>query len=419
MCRRRCATSWFRCSKRASSHRLAAQGKGRRADRGGAGRRRGARRRRSQPICEIELELKAGQPDALFALALEWAAAVRLPAVRCQQGRARRAPGARRGGGAGEVRAAGARPRHERGRRLRRDRARRVLRSSRPICRGCSGDPPPIPLSPTSRLRGDAGQVALSPRKRERERTLMPTRLMNTCIRRGWRCGGCARRCGFTAGSCVLPDELLDGLRALAAALGPARDWDVLCDETLPAIAPHYPTMRRLAARHAGAAGASRRGACGDAGGDCPGAPGRVAAGVAALAAAARLADAPEAQRFVQLSPLRRLGAPGAAKRPSPHRARRARFRRSCRRRSATPCASPSSASAMRPSFSRRCSATGTSAARRATWRCCATRRTAWAAATMRALRGLAAGGVAGGRGADGRFRARLAGGETGGGSER
>ncbi|MBU1395779.1 MAG: CYTH domain-containing protein, partial [Gammaproteobacteria bacterium] len=29
----------------------------------------------SQPICEIELELKAGQPDALFALALEWAGA--------------------------------------------------------------------------------------------------------------------------------------------------------------------------------------------------------------------------------------------------------------------------------------------------------------------------------------------------------
>ncbi|NDP47746.1 MAG: CHAD domain-containing protein [Sulfuriferula multivorans] len=40
---------------------------------------------------------------------------------------------------------------------------------------------------------------------------------------------------------CVLPDELMDGLRTLAAALGPARDWDVLCGETLPAIAPHFP----------------------------------------------------------------------------------------------------------------------------------------------------------------------------------
>jgi CHAD domain-containing protein len=41
--------------------------------------------------------------------------------------------------------------------------------------------------------------------------------------------------------TCALPDDLLDGLRTLAAALGPARDWDVLCSETLPAIAPHYP----------------------------------------------------------------------------------------------------------------------------------------------------------------------------------
>src|SRR5512139_3983610 len=30
---------------------------------------------RRQPLCEVELELKAGQPDALFALALEWAGA--------------------------------------------------------------------------------------------------------------------------------------------------------------------------------------------------------------------------------------------------------------------------------------------------------------------------------------------------------
>jgi CHAD domain-containing protein len=41
--------------------------------------------------------------------------------------------------------------------------------------------------------------------------------------------------------ACVLPDDLMGGLRALAAALGPARDWDVLCAETLPAIAPHHP----------------------------------------------------------------------------------------------------------------------------------------------------------------------------------
>jgi CHAD domain-containing protein len=57
---------------------------------------------------------------------------------------------------------------------------------------------------------------------------------------------------------CVLPEELKDGLRTLAAALGPARDWDVLCGETLPAIAPHCPDsdawqsgMQALQARRA------------------------------------------------------------------------------------------------------------------------------------------------------------------------
>lgn len=40
--------------------------------------------------------------------------------------------------------------------------------------------------------------------------------------------------------ACALPPPLLDGLRTLAASLGAARDWDVLCSETLPAIAPHY-----------------------------------------------------------------------------------------------------------------------------------------------------------------------------------
>ncbi|HMA11678.1 MAG TPA: CHAD domain-containing protein, partial [Steroidobacteraceae bacterium] len=41
-------------------------------------------------------------------------------------------------------------------------------------------------------------------------------------------------------GKCVLPDELMGGLRTLASTLGPARDWDVLCTETLPEIAAHY-----------------------------------------------------------------------------------------------------------------------------------------------------------------------------------
>jgi inorganic triphosphatase YgiF len=40
--------------------------------------------------------------------------------------------------------------------------------------------------------------------------------------------------------ACVLPLPLLDELRALVDSLGATRDWDVLCSETLPAIAEHY-----------------------------------------------------------------------------------------------------------------------------------------------------------------------------------
>ncbi len=40
--------------------------------------------------------------------------------------------------------------------------------------------------------------------------------------------------------ACVLPQPLLDELRTLVDSLGATRDWDVLCSETLPAIAEHY-----------------------------------------------------------------------------------------------------------------------------------------------------------------------------------
>ena len=40
---------------------------------------------------------------------------------------------------------------------------------------------------------------------------------------------------------CGVPQALLDDLRTLVAALGPTRDWDVLCHETLLPVAQHYP----------------------------------------------------------------------------------------------------------------------------------------------------------------------------------
>jgi CHAD domain-containing protein len=103
---------------------------------------------------------------------------------------------------------------------------------------------------------------------------------------------------------CVLPDALMDGLRALAAALGPARDWDVLCTETLPAIAPHYPNQAgwqlgtdALEARRAEVRAAMLA------------ALGQAHPGAWLLAMQRWLLQhgwraAPEEQRFVQLSPL-------------------------------------------------------------------------------------------------------------------
>jgi len=64
---------------------------------------------------------------------------------------------------------------------------------------------------------------------------------------------------------CAVPDALLAELRALAATLGSARDWDVLCSETLPAIVPHYADAaawqrgwQALEARRAGVRAAMR-----------------------------------------------------------------------------------------------------------------------------------------------------------------
>jgi CHAD domain-containing protein len=96
----------------------------------------------------------------------------------------------------------------------------------------------------------------------------------------------------------------MDGLRTLAAALGPARDWDVLCAETLPAIAPYYPDndawqrgLQCLEAHRAGVRSAMQE------------ALARAHPGAWLLAFQRWLLQhgwraASDAQRFVQLSPL-------------------------------------------------------------------------------------------------------------------
>jgi len=110
----------------------------------------------------------------------------------------------------------------------------------------------------------------------------------------------------LTRKACVLPGELMDGLRTLAAALGPARDWDVLCDETLPAIAPHYPDSEAwLRGMHAQQAHRAEVRAAMQA------AIIRARPGAWLLAVQRWLLQhgwraVPEAQRLVQLSPLKK-----------------------------------------------------------------------------------------------------------------
>ncbi len=159
---------------------------------------------RSQPICEIELELKAGQPDALFALALEWAGAFDCLPFDISKA--------------------------ERGVRLAHDVEAAPVRS--------------VSLALGEGMSVEAGfavtvQVCLA-----QFQANLPGVLASGDIEYVHQARVALRRLRAALRlyrrTCVLPDELMDGLRALAAALGPARDWDVLYTETLPAIAPHY-----------------------------------------------------------------------------------------------------------------------------------------------------------------------------------
>lgn len=160
---------------------------------------------RRQPICEIELELKAGQPDALFALALDWAAA--FDCLPFDVSKAERGVRLAHGIGAAPVKS--------------------------------------VPLALDDGMGVEAGFAAIVQACLAQFQANLPGVLTSDDIeyvhqaRVALRRLRAALRLFRTA--CALPPGLLDELRALAAALGPARDWDVLCGETLPAIAPHYP----------------------------------------------------------------------------------------------------------------------------------------------------------------------------------
>ncbi|NDP47747.1 MAG: CYTH domain-containing protein [Sulfuriferula multivorans] len=148
----------------------------------------------SQPICEIELELKAGQPDALFALAQGWAQ--QLDCVPLDVSKAERGVRLARGEGAAPVKSAP----------LTLDSAMSVEDGFAAIYQAClaqfQANLPGVLCPLMERL-----SIRLSPQAGEHPEghkgaNVMPNRLTtsSTCIRRGWRCGGYVRRCGCIAG---------------------------------------------------------------------------------------------------------------------------------------------------------------------------------------------------------------------------
>jgi triphosphatase len=160
--------------------------------------------RRSQPICEIELELKSGQPDALFALALGWAA--QLDYMPLDISKAERGVRLAHGQAAAPVQAVP----------LALSRSMSVEDGFAAICQSC-----------LAQFQGNLPGVLAADDNEYVHQARVALRRLRAALRLYRRV-------------CRLPAALLDGLRGLVDALGPARDWDVLCSETLPAIAPHY-----------------------------------------------------------------------------------------------------------------------------------------------------------------------------------
>jgi inorganic triphosphatase YgiF len=194
---------------------------------------KGADKRR-QPLCEIELELKAGQPDALFALALEWAGA--FDCLPFDVSKAERGVRLAHGVEAAPVKAE---PLALDGGMSVEDGFAAMVQAClaqfqanlpgvlgtlmEPANAGSTASPLPNPLP----LAGEGANAGPTPIDEYVHQARVALRRLRAALR-------------LTRRACVLPDELMGGLRGLAAALGPARDWDVLCSETLPQIAPHY-----------------------------------------------------------------------------------------------------------------------------------------------------------------------------------
>ncbi len=160
---------------------------------------------RTVPLCEVELELEAGEPDALFALALEWAEAfdcLPLDASKAARGiaLARAEP-----------------PAAVRARTLALDAGMRVEEGFAAACQAC-----------LEQFQANLHGVFESDDIEYLHQARVALRRLRAALRLYRR-------------ACMLPGDLTEALRRITAALAPARDWDVLCGETLPAIAAHFP----------------------------------------------------------------------------------------------------------------------------------------------------------------------------------
>ncbi len=226
--------------------------------------------RSSQPICEIELELKAGRPDVLFALAQGWAR--RFGCVPLDLSKAERGVRLARGEAAAPAKSAP----------LALDGGMRVEDGFAAICQAC-----------LAQFQANLPGVLASDDIEYVHQARVALRRLRAALR-------------LYREACAVPDALLAELRALAAALGSTRDWDVLCSETLPAIAPHCADAaawqrgrQALEARRTEVRAAMRT------------ALARAQPGAWLLAFQRWLLqrgwrDAAEAQRLVQLSPLKK-----------------------------------------------------------------------------------------------------------------
>ena len=157
------------------------------------------------PVCEIELELKSGHSDALFDLALFLAERMSLLPLDTSKA--------------------------ERGAMLARGMAHVPVKAAAlALARDMIAEDGFAAISAACLGQFQANLPGLL--SEEDPEYLHQARVALRRLRAGLR---------LYRNSCPLPaGELQAGLRALAAALGPARDWDVLCLETLPAIQPHF-----------------------------------------------------------------------------------------------------------------------------------------------------------------------------------